>query len=207
MNEIMGTRIPRLKLSLYPKAIRWVAVLLGLSGLCLSYSQIVKSIDARKIKAAYVLLERNQKKEALDLLKPMQKKMVGHDDYWYICGIAMSHLGKHSLAIKQFEKAAQFSSDPDLFLKMSHCYLNLGNYTEAVKCCSTAINIVPNRMYPRYTLMRIFQIKKDTLQIIKAAEALLAQVPKGVSQEAPFFKSAAKTLIDSLKILTANNLK
>lgn len=199
MYTLNNSRFTWLRLTLYSKTARWVATLLVLSGIYVLYLQVPKALAARRIKVASEFSKRHKEKEALDLLKPLQKIAKGSSDYWYVCGTTLYQLEKYQPAINQFEKAAQFCSDPDLYLKMSYCYWRLGNYSEAIDRCSTAMNIAPSRMYPRYTLMRIYQSKKDTLHSIEAAEALLAQTPKGISREAPYYKKAAQVLLDSLQ--------
>ncbi len=199
MYTVVGPRFPQLKLTLHSKTARGVAALLAFLGIYLLGWQGQKAIIARKINVAAEFSRQHKEKEALALLKPMQKVVSGSNHYWYVCGTALYQQERYLSAIKQFEKAAHHTSDPDLYLKMSNCYLKLGNYSEALNRCSTAMNMVPSRMYPRYTLMRIYQSKKDTLHSIEAAEALLEQTPKGVSREAPFYKKAAKMLLDSLQ--------
>jgi len=196
---VVGHRFSPLKLTLHLKKARGVAALLGFSSIFLLAWQGKKAIIARRINVAAEFSRQHKEKEALDLLKPMQKMVSGSKDYRFVCGTALYQQGQYLSAIKQLEKAAQFTSDPDLYLKMSNCYLKFGNYSEALNRCSTAMNMVPSRMYPRYTLMRIYQSKKDTLHSIEAAEALLAQTPKGISREAPYYKKAAKILLDSLQ--------
>jgi O-antigen ligase len=74
---------------------------------------------------------------------------------------------QNSSCIKLLATAEKSISDPFLYSNMGEAYSNLGNYQKSERCFLHAIALMPNRMYPRYLLAKLYikshQIKKAKL--------------------------------------------
>jgi O-antigen polymerase len=181
------------------KKTKVVALTLFSFGIILLYSQVKIGSASRTVKIAYDLSKEGKNNETIRLLKPLENTLRFSGTYWCVYGIALHKMRKYESALDKFENGIKFTSDPEIYIKMSNCHMNLKNYSEAIKTCSTAINIVPNRIYPRYALMKIYENKQDTLNAIKIAWEIIAQQPKGTSKNADSYKKEARELIDILQ--------
>ena len=84
-------------------------------------------------------------------------------------------------------------------MKVTNCYANLGKTEEAIQSCTQAMDMIPNRLYPKYILMKLYQVKGDSLRSIRIAQDILTAVPKGISKDAAAFKEGAQELIEYYK--------
>jgi tetratricopeptide (TPR) repeat protein len=113
--------------------------------------------------------------------------------------MASQKMKKYDLALDKYRKALNLTSSPEVYIRQGECLMETGQYNEAIQSCSTALNIAPSRLLPRYTLMKIHERQMDTVQVLRMAHELINQTPKGNSKNADFFKKEALKLIKSYK--------
>ena len=134
--------------------------------------------------------------KAISILKPMGGIMSNSEAYLAAYGMSLHAQKKYKAALKKFNKAAEITTNPELYLKMSYSYMMLGDAKSAIEKCSLAVNMVPNRIAPKYALMNIYTSQRDTINALKIAKEIVVQTPKGISKDAAFYKKKAQSLID-----------
>ena len=174
-----------------------LAILMILLGGAFGTYQYVMADAFIKVKKASYLIKKEKYEQAIQLLDN-QKEQLYFSDQWLInYGWVYQCAGNYSSALEKYQIAEKYTSDPELFMDMSFCYAKLHRFDEAMQKCSTALYIAPNRIQSRYMLMNIFLEKKDTLSAEKVAKEIMAQTPKGISKNAPFYKEEARKLLEN----------
>ena len=181
-------------IELNSKTTKILVFVLFLLGFYFLNNQYNMAKAARAIKVASVRTKKEKPEAAIFLLEKQKEIFPFSDQLWIVYGNALQTTKDYQGALEKYKKAEMLCSDPDLFIEMSHCYFPLQRYDEAMKSCSLAMNIAPNKIQARFELMNIFATKHDTLNALKLADEVLAQTPKGISKEAPFFKEEAKKM-------------
>lgn len=179
---------------------KWIpAGLLILPAVGVVFYQLKGATASLQVKKAVEYSQEGKNEEALDLLKPLSITLKYSENYWTINALIFQKMKKYESAGEQFGKALQLTSAPEIYIKQSECLMEAGKYDEALQSCSTALNMVPSKLLPRYTLMKIYEHKADTLQALIIAEDIMNQTPKGASKKADFYKKEAQNLIESYK--------
>jgi O-antigen polymerase len=175
------------------------AKIIALGLVCIACLLLFKQLQMAKaafgIKVASVWLEEKKEKKAFGILAYSAQIIPFSDQVWITYGNALKESKNHVEAIKQFEKAEQLTSEPNTLLDAAFCHAKLGHFEEAIKRCSTAMNIVPNRIKPRYALMNVYLLKGDTSTAKVFANIIIAQTPKGISKDAAHYKERANELL------------
>ncbi len=164
-------------------------------GLYFLTSQYDMAKASHKIKKATIALKKDKPDKAIDLLEQSSKILSFSDQLWWNYATALEASNDYEGALAKYQIAERYTSDPELFMDMSFCYSKLHRFDEAMQKCSIALYIAPNRIQPRYVLMNIFLEKKDTINAEKVAREILAQTPKGISKDAPFYKEEARKVL------------
>lgn len=173
------------------------AIAMLLLGVTLSFNQLQVADAFMKVKKASYLIKKEKYEQAIQLLDNQKERLFFSDQWLINYGWAYQCAGNYPSALEKYEIAEQYTSDPELFMDMTKCYVKLGKPDEAMQKCSTALHIVPNRIQPRYVLMNIFLEKKDTINAEKLAREIIAQTPKGISKDAPFYKEEARKVLEN----------
>jgi tetratricopeptide (TPR) repeat protein len=182
------------------KFLRWIlGICLSALGLFFFNSQSNMAIAAHRIRVAMSMAKKEKTEKAINLLEKQVSILYFSDQLWCSYASVLQHSGKYQEALDKYKIAENLTSDPDLFLQMSDCYAELGQYDNAIKKCSLAMNIVPSKIRPRFTLMNLYIAKQDSSTAKKLAYEVLAQMPKGISKDADFYKKEAQKYIDSMK--------
>jgi O-antigen polymerase len=173
---------------------RIIATILIIFGLYFLKNQYEMARGSRNIKIAANFLKKGELDKTIYILEKTSETLSLSDQLWWNYANALYNQKDYSQALVKYQKATSLTSDPDLFIDMSDCYAQLGNHDAAISRCSLAMNIVPNRLKPRYMLMNLFMAKKDTTTAKIFANELIRQTPKGVSKDADYYKEEAKKI-------------
>ena len=146
--------------------------------------QITQADGYSKINNAARLITEKSNKEAIEILQPLQDKMQWSEFYWRQYGNALYGQKDYSGALQKYKQAAELSANFSLQMQISNCYAKLRQYDSAVDKLLLAGNMIPNRLGPKYRLMKIYQLAKDSSNACKTASQLLAMQPKGISKKA-----------------------
>lgn len=89
--------------------------------------------------------------------------------------------GKIQESVNVLEKASKSIADPFLYSNLADSYTALKKYNLAEKAYLTSIAIIPNRMYPKYLLAKMYLQKQDTVKAKAMAKQILAMPIKTTS--------------------------
>jgi tetratricopeptide (TPR) repeat protein len=133
---------------------------------------------------------------AVKILKSSSKLECIHDPF------ALSAYAKSLSLICKFEesnrilnKALQEESDPFLLTTEGDNYKGLKDYLNAEKCYTQAMFMIPNRLYPRYLLVKLYLVKGDTSKAITEADQLLNMKEKASSMDTWYMKEEMKDVL------------
>jgi O-antigen polymerase len=180
---------------------KFVSAILSLSGILIFATQISLANAFAKTKVAINLSKDGFNAEAVEALKPLSSKMQNCEAYWVNFGNALSNQKDYKKALFSYKKASTITSSPFLYMNIGNIYFKLHQFDSAINSCTTAKNIMPSRLKPRYALMKIYEAKNDTANAIQTAKELIAMQPKFQSKEADYYKE------DALKTLSVYNSK
>lgn len=168
-----------------------LSILLIISSLYFFNNQFGMMKAELRLKTAEVMRHKNQYEKAIFNLEKAKEYLTWSDQFWLSYANLLFDKKESVKALEKYEEAEKLTSDPNLFLGMANCYIETKNYPEAIKKCSLAMNIVPNRMKPKFMLMNIFAAQKDSTNTLKLADEILLMKPKGVSKDAALYKEEA----------------
>jgi tetratricopeptide (TPR) repeat protein len=108
---------------------------------------------------------------------------------------ALSKSEKYAKSNEILQRAMQISCDPMLYNIMGKNCQRMKQYDEAEKWFNYAANIVPNRVYPYYLMLLMYQEAGETAKARAAAQTVLAKEPKVHSQAIEEMREEAKKII------------
>ena len=154
-------------------------------------------IDVKK--ASDLSLSRNYEEASL-LLEPLAQKLQKSEIYWKTYALVAYKQRQYSEAAYKYKKTLSITSNPDLYIQAANCYERIKENGNAVNAYTIAKNITPGRLLPRYQLMNFYLRLRDTVNAELIANEIMAIEPKVLSNEALFYKNAAKNFIAKSKL-------
>jgi O-antigen polymerase len=179
----------------------WLATSLGIVligfGVSIFFSQVSLASSFVKTKEAVKLSNEGYNAYAVDILQPLSKQMENSEVYWISFGSALYNQNQYKQALEKFIKASTITSTPSLYVQIANCYYKQKQFDSAINAYNIAKNISPNRISPRYALMKTYEEMKDTLNAIKTATEIIIMQPKIQSSEAKYYNQEATKLLDA----------
>lgn len=131
---------------------------------------------------------------AVTTLALLDKRLRDSEYFLQNYGRALLATGRYAPALMRFNQAKTLTSDPGLYLLIGNCYAGLRQFDAANAAYSLAGQIVPNRLSPRYHIMKLYLGEKDTINAVRVADELIRMQPKGVSEQTAVYKAEALAL-------------
>ncbi|MFC5410321.1 O-antigen ligase family protein [Larkinella bovis] len=98
-------------------------------------------------------------------------------------GKALYMNGQFAQSARILEKASTRTSDPVLYMNLGNAYAKLTEYAKAEQAYKKACSIIPNRLYPRYLLAKLYQATGNREMARQTARYVL-DMPVSVSSPA-----------------------
>jgi O-antigen ligase len=119
------------------------------------------------------------------------------DNYRFLFeyGHALNKIGQYKKSNDILMEGAPLSSDPMFYNIIGNNYLMLHEYRHAEDSYKKAFNILPNRLYPLYLLMKLYITINDTNEAVKMAEKIISFKVKVKSYATTDMKTEAKDII------------
>jgi len=136
-------------------------------------------------------------KEALQQMATLKSDLSKSTYYWRNYGELLVQTRHYDAAIEKFNKALDFSSDPNLYMQLGNSYSKKGLFTDAMHTYTLTSNIEPHRFAPKYGLMKLYGFVKDTTTARKLAQEIIAMNPKVESDKVEYYKKEARQLINN----------
>lgn len=119
------------------------------------------------------------------------------DNYRFLFeyGHALNKSGQYKKSNDILMEGVPLSSDPMFYNIIGNNYLMLREYHHAEDSYKQAFNILPNRLYPLYLLMKLYITINDTNEAVKMAEKIISFKVKVKSSATSNMKTEAKDII------------
>lgn len=98
-------------------------------------------------------------------------------------GIILLINGKPKQSVEILEKASKSVSNQYLFSNLGKGYQQIEKYDLAEKAYLQSINMIPNRMFPRYLLAKMYLQKQDTIKAKEIAKQIINMKVKVPSEK------------------------
>ena len=172
-----------------------VAMALMLIAIGLIFSQYRLPFESYKIKVATTLGDKKKYQAAGKLFSSVRENTPEKKEYLLNYGIVLLSAGNFNAAIKCFDQAKQFTSNPDLYMLTGECYLRLHRYAKSETEFQFAMLLQPQLFLPKVALMNLYHQTNDTVKAVYMANSILNQVPKVPSIKTNKYKTSARNLL------------
>lgn len=98
-------------------------------------------------------------------------------------------------ALSHYLKALERTSNPDLLTKSGLCYQVLGRYDSSEYCFTMIQHMQPHRFIPRYSLLKLYEQRKDSARALAKAQEILKMPVKVRSKKVNDIKKYAKSIV------------
>ena len=148
-----------------------------------------------KWKEAKILTTTGMYGEAIPKYTEIYQDYRENSDFLLNYGGALYFGGKYRKALKVLNKAKKYNSSNNLYILLGNVYNELGNYTQAETSYKRAVNIIPNRLYPRYLLVKSYIKANNNKKAKKLAEEVISMKAKFLSVAEKQIKSELTQLL------------
>ena len=148
----------------------------------------------KKWKEAKILTSAGIYKEAIQKYYEIYNDYDKNGDFLVNYGGALYYSGKYKEALVVLSKAKNYNSSNNLYILLGKIYHDLGNYKRAELSYKKAINIIPNRLYPKFLLVKSYLKNNNYKKAKQLAEGI-------INMEAKFESTAEKQIKNELSEL------
>ena len=121
--------------------------------------------------------------------------MDDNEHFMFGFGKALHDLGRHNDSNAMLRRGAELSADPMFLVVMGNNYRAMGLTAEAERCYSRAFGMMPNRIYPLYRLMKLYEEQGRRAECLRMARRVAAFDEKVESEATRDMKSEAEEMI------------
>ena len=142
-----------------------------------AYKILPKHAAYKEWKSIQTIYNTNYSNEALKKYKTLYQELQHEKYFLFEYGQCLSKTGRHAESNSIFEEYLHYGSDPMVYNCMGNNYKEMADFDKAEIMYFQALQIVPNRHYPLYLLMKLY---KDIGQTQKAKDMAVALLNKPV---------------------------
>jgi len=168
-----------------------LGIIFIISGCLFVYLAINNAIAHHEVKSANELAKKGDIKKGIDLLQQQPASVRHTESYCRILGKLFLKDKRYDSALLSFQRAALFTSSPDLYMQIGLCEQALQRYSDAIHSYRTALFIQPALFGPRYALLQLHLQQKDSVNAIETASEIIQLIPKVESPEIGRYKQMA----------------
>lgn len=121
--------------------------------------------------------------------------MSGNGGYLFNYGSELIIAENYELGIKILESSKIYFNDNFLHLYLGNAYCAIRAYDKAEFCYSQSINMVPNRFYPKYKLLMMYESTGQILKMRNLAEHILSMEVKVPSKMVDEIRNYARGVL------------
>ena len=121
--------------------------------------------------------------------------MSGNGGYLFNYGSELIVAGNYELGIKILESSKFYFNDNFLHLYLGNAYCAIGAYDKAESCYFQSINMVPNRFYPKYKLLLMYESTGQIFKMRNLAEQILSMEIKVPSKMVDEIRNYARGVL------------
>lgn len=112
-------------------------------------------------------------------------------DFLYNYAVLFYEMKEYKKCIHVLESCKRKTNDYDVQLLTGYSYLAIKNYEYAERAFQTAANMIPNRVIPKYELMKLYASAGNTTEAVQIAQKITKQPLKKESPKTLFMKQEA----------------
>ena len=142
--------------------------------------------------ATYIQL---QETKALKLYESSYPILKDNGDFLFNYGAELSTLGYHTQSLEILDLAKKRFNHIDLHLFQGNNHLALKQYKMAEDCYLMASNMIPNRFYPKYLLVKLYQETNQLNRARNFAKEIISANPKVPSKLIDDWKNEMRIFI------------
>ena len=121
--------------------------------------------------------------------------MDDNERFLFDFGKALADLGRHNDSNAMLRRGAELSADPMFLVVMGNNYRAMGLPAEAERCYRRAFSVMPNRIYPLYRLMKLYDEQGRRADCLRMARRVAAFDVKVESEATREMKREAERII------------
>jgi len=121
-------------------------------------------------------------KEVIEVYKPLYQYLNDNTQFLFEYGRSLSLSERYEESNTVLRRATEISCDPMFYNVLGNNYKALKDNEKAEEMYMKAAHIVPNRLYPYYLLMKLYDETGQTEKALQTAEIVLTKEPKVQSQ-------------------------
>jgi|GEM_PF-648386 len=187
-NKVFYFNFNKMRLTLGSMLLFW--------GTFLIYSSRKDFGEYKKCFQAEELLQKGDYNSCIVLFKQLYPFIKYKGTFLLSYGKALALVGDDVSSIKILNQAKLTISDPFLYSNQGMSYTRLKNYSQAERCYKTAMCMIPNRLFPRYLLAKMYLEKGDTLSAKHMAKEIINTNEKVVSEASLEMKEEMNELLE-----------
>lgn len=135
--------------------------------------QAVEYNEIKKLKQAKLLERAGYKKEALDIIKNLKMSLSENTEYLEFESYNLLNTLQLSRAKTITEKLIRIKPSNELYSRLGSIAVLQKDFSEAEKAYLYAINMVPNRLTPRYKLYQCYKSSGEEIKARTCGRAIL----------------------------------
>lgn len=135
-------------------------------------------------------------KEVVKTYKPLYPYLKDRVEFLFEYGRSLGIEEYFEESNRVLQRATEISCDPMLYNLMGCNYQSLKNYEQAEAYMLKSTHIVPNRLYPWYLLMKLYDKTRQKDKAIEAANIVLIKEPKVQSKAIEEMREEAREVKD-----------
>jgi len=113
-------------------------------------------------------------------------------------GKALSMAGDHQMAVKVLKNAKKYLGNTVIQTTLGDSYKAMGMYEQSEKAYHLAAEMLPDRFYPRYLLVKLYSTLGAWDKMEPLAKDLLEKEPKVASRAVEEIKSEMQSLLEGI---------
>jgi O-antigen polymerase len=125
-----------------------------------------------------------RKTEVMDLVgakrgyKTLYSEFQHNGKFLFMYGAVLALLGEEEKAASLLERSKRLYSDPNIWVTLGDCYKRIGQFAKSEQQYSFASDLIPNKIYSKYLLAKLYDLQGKRSQASLVADAILATKEK-----------------------------
>lgn len=186
------------KFTLLPSVIKPAAIIIIASLLIFTFNYLQLYKAYHKWNDAFIAAKIGYFESAKKEYERLFPVLKNNGEFLFFYGASLSATSKYKEAIKYLEQAKQKFSDPNLYITLGQSYSKLNNFTKSETYLKHASFIVPNKIFPKYLLTKLYYNNFMNDKARETANEILLSQTKIKSTAADEIKTEMKELIEKI---------
>lgn len=159
-------------------AVRVIAIVSIIITVLLTVKFIEEYEANKKWKTAFNLSSMMIYDKAISVYQEIFPLLSNEPDFILNYGGTLSLAGRHEEAVKILEEGKNICSASSLYISLGNSYKELGDFAHAEKYYTIASYMIPNRFYPKYLLVKLYEKIGNIKNTTRLAKEIISAKPK-----------------------------